>query len=65
VAELSDGPAAVPGAREGHPVGIPPRWGLSSLDWHAHVIDEDTDHPYGVYVARCRQRLFMGTSLRA
>lgn len=39
------------------------RWGLSSLDWHAHAIDEDTDHPHGVYVARCGQRLFMGTSL--
>jgi hypothetical protein len=50
-------------ASEGHPVGVAVRWGLSSLDWHAHAIDEDADHPYGVYVARCGQRLFMGTSL--
>lgn len=50
-----------PGA--GHPVGVPPRWGLSSRDWHSHAIDEDTHHPYGVYVARCGQRLFMDTSL--
>jgi hypothetical protein len=27
------------------------------------IFDEDADHPYGVYVARCGQRLFMGTSL--
>jgi hypothetical protein len=31
-----------------HPVSVPPRWGLSSLDWHAHALDEDADHPYGV-----------------
>jgi hypothetical protein len=46
-------------AGERHPVGIAPRWGLSSLDWHAHAVDKDADHPYGVYVARCGQRLFM------
>ena len=38
----------------GHPVGITPRWGLSSLDWHARAIDEDADHPYGVYVGCSR-----------
>jgi len=52
-----------PARRAGHTVGIPPRWSLSPLDWHAHAIDEDDDHAYGVYVARCGQRLFMGTSL--
>lgn len=31
-----------------HPVSVPPRWGLSSLDWHVHALDEDVDHPYGV-----------------
>jgi hypothetical protein len=60
---MSEHSATVPGALEGHPVSIPPRWGLSSLDAHAHAIDEDVDHPYGVYVARCGHRLFMGTSL--
>ncbi|MGH3709872.1 MAG: hypothetical protein ACRDRQ_17585 [Pseudonocardiaceae bacterium] len=45
------------------PVGVAPRWGVSSLDWRSHAVDEDADHPYGVYVARCGQRLFMGTSL--
>ena len=45
------------------PVGIVPRWGVSSLDWRSHAVDVDADHPYGVYVARCGQRLFMGTSL--
>jgi len=24
---------------------IAPRWGVSSLDWRSHAIDEDTDHP--------------------
>ena len=28
-----------------------------------HAVDEDADHPYGVYVARCEQRLFMGPTL--
>ncbi|MGH3683852.1 MAG: hypothetical protein ACRDSM_02070 [Pseudonocardiaceae bacterium] len=36
---------------------------MSSLDYRAHAIDEDADHPYGVYVARCGHRLFQGTSL--
>jgi hypothetical protein len=46
------------------PVSVPPsRWGVSSLDARAHAIDEDADHPYGVYVTRCGQRLSMGTSL--
>ncbi|MBV9729789.1 MAG: hypothetical protein JO309_10390, partial [Pseudonocardiales bacterium] len=43
---------------EGHPVGIVPRWALSSLAWHVHA-SEDTDQPlpinlYGVYVAAMR-----------
>jgi hypothetical protein len=36
---------------------------VSSLDWRSHAIDEDAEHPYGVYVARCGQPVFMGTSL--
>jgi hypothetical protein len=35
------------------PVGVPPRWGLSSVDARAHTIDEDADHPAGAYIARC------------
>lgn len=46
-----------------HPAGDAPRWGVSSLDWRSHAVDVDADHPYGVYVARCGQRLFMGTTL--
>ncbi|MBW0009676.1 MAG: hypothetical protein JO063_06090 [Pseudonocardiales bacterium] len=40
-----------------------PRWGVSSLDWRSHAIDEGADHPYEMYVARCGQRLVMGSSL--
>lgn len=39
------------------------KWGLSVLDWHAHAIDENADHPIGVYVARCGHRLMMVTTL--
>ncbi|MGH3830861.1 MAG: hypothetical protein ACRDRS_10510 [Pseudonocardiaceae bacterium] len=41
----------------------PPRWGMSLLDCRAHAVDEDAEHPYGVWVARCGQRLLRGTSL--
>ncbi|MGH3719849.1 MAG: hypothetical protein ACRDRI_13630 [Pseudonocardiaceae bacterium] len=41
----------------------PARWGVSSLDWRSHAVDEDVDHPYGVYIARCGQGLFMGATL--
>ncbi|MGH3833454.1 MAG: hypothetical protein ACRDRS_23970 [Pseudonocardiaceae bacterium] len=44
------------------PVGAAPRWDLSPSDWHAHAVDEDAEHPDGVSVARCGQRL-LGTSL--
>lgn len=54
-----------------HPVPAPevpsadgaPHWGVSSLDWRSHAVDVDADHPDGVYVARCGQRLSMGTTL--
>ena len=51
------------GADEEHPVGIAARWGLSSLDWHAHAIDEKADHPSGVYLARCGHRLGKANTL--
>lgn len=56
---MSERPAPVTGTD----VSAAPRWGVSSLDWRCHAVDESTEHPYGVYVARCGQWLFMGTSL--
>ncbi|MGH3773911.1 MAG: hypothetical protein ACRDRW_21390 [Pseudonocardiaceae bacterium] len=41
----------------------PPRWGVSSLDYHTHAVNEDTDHPDAVYVAHCGQMLFRGAVL--
>jgi hypothetical protein len=52
-----------PESGDAHPGGGAPRWGVSSLDWRSHAIDEDAEHPRGVYVARCGQRLVRGTSL--
>ncbi|MGH3684522.1 MAG: hypothetical protein ACRDRU_20700 [Pseudonocardiaceae bacterium] len=60
---MSEHPASMPVAREEHPVGTAPRWGVSALDWRSHAVDEDADHPSGVYVARCGQRLVRDTSL--
>lgn len=45
------------------PLTIPPRWALSPLDWHAHAIDADADHPFGLWIARCGHRLLGGTVL--
>ncbi|MGH3865216.1 MAG: hypothetical protein ACRDQ4_03595 [Pseudonocardiaceae bacterium] len=50
-------PQSPESAGEGHPMVLAPRWGVSSADWQSHAIDEDADHPSGVYVARCGQRL--------
>ncbi|MGH3793025.1 MAG: hypothetical protein ACRDQ9_19945, partial [Pseudonocardiaceae bacterium] len=41
----------------------PPRWGVSSLDYHTHAIDPDAEHPDAVYVARCGQLLFRDATL--
>ena len=60
---MSEHPATMPGEREAHPVRTAPRWGMSPLDCKAHAIDEDAEHPYGVYIARCGHRLLMGTNL--
>lgn len=60
---MSEHPATMPPAREGQPVDGAPRWGVSSRDWHSHTIDEDAEHPHGVYVARCGQRLIRSTNL--
>jgi len=60
---MNEHSTTAPGAREAHPVGGAPRWGVSSADWQSHAIDVDTDHPDGMYVARCGQRLARDTSL--
>ncbi|MGH3770000.1 MAG: hypothetical protein ACRDRW_01135 [Pseudonocardiaceae bacterium] len=49
-------------ASAAHPVSGP-GWGVSSRDWQSHAVDVDAEHPDGVYVARCGQRLVMGASL--
>ncbi|MGH3721439.1 MAG: hypothetical protein ACRDRI_21835 [Pseudonocardiaceae bacterium] len=41
----------------------PPRWGVSSLDYHTHAVEEDAEHSDAVYVARCGQLLFRGVVL--
>lgn len=43
--------------------GIATRWGLSLLDWHAHIIDDNANHPHGAYIARCGQHLSTATNL--
>lgn len=40
------------------------RWGLSVLDWHTHAIDEQADHPTGVFKAECGHLLMMVVTLR-
>ncbi|MDQ3153987.1 MAG: hypothetical protein M3R63_20490, partial [Actinomycetota bacterium] len=37
-----------------------PRWALSVLDVKAHAVDENDDHPLGVFIAACRHRLLRG-----
>ncbi|MGQ0717890.1 MAG: hypothetical protein ACT4NP_11370 [Pseudonocardiales bacterium] len=39
------------------------KWGLSSLDWRSHAIDERRDHPIGVLKAECGRRLMMVVTL--
>ncbi|MGH3830082.1 MAG: hypothetical protein ACRDRS_06450 [Pseudonocardiaceae bacterium] len=58
---MSEHPATVPGAHVGD--ADAPRWGVSSLDWQSHAIDENAEHPDEVYMTRCGQRLVSGTTL--
>jgi hypothetical protein len=39
------------------------KWGLSTLDWRSHAIDERAYHPVGVYVAECGHLLMMVVTL--
>lgn len=41
----------------------PPRWGVSSLDYHTHAIEEHAEHPDAVYLARCGQLLSKSATL--
>ena len=54
---MNGNPATVPGAREGHPVSNPARWARSSLDYHAHLLIPQGEHPPGVLKARCGELL--------
>ncbi|MGH3831829.1 MAG: hypothetical protein ACRDRS_15515 [Pseudonocardiaceae bacterium] len=60
---MSEHPTTAPSTRESHPVVGAPRWGVSAQDWQSHALDEGAEHPDGVYVARCGQRLAAGTTL--
>jgi hypothetical protein len=39
------------------------RWGMSPLDWRAHAIDEQAQHPYGLYLTPCGHQLLAITVL--
>ena len=45
------------------PLTVAPRWALCPLDWQVHAIDAWSDHPLGVWTARCGHRLSGGTPL--
>ncbi|HEY3894762.1 MAG TPA: hypothetical protein VGL88_05275 [Pseudonocardiaceae bacterium] len=40
------------------------RWAVSIRDWHNHAIEDHGNHPSGVYIAQCGQRLMSNTTLR-
>ena len=56
-APVNDHPVTVPGAREWHPVRSPARWARSPLDYHAHLLLPQSEHPPGVLKARCGELL--------
>ncbi|MEO7194835.1 MAG: hypothetical protein ABIZ05_08440 [Pseudonocardiaceae bacterium] len=58
---MSEHSATVPGAHVGD--ADAPRWGVSSQDWQSHAINVDAEHPDGMYVARCGQRLVRDITL--
>lgn len=39
------------------------RWGLSPLDWKAHLVDPAARHPRGAWMARCGHLLAVATTL--
>ncbi|MGB6161711.1 MAG: hypothetical protein WCF33_22955 [Pseudonocardiaceae bacterium] len=57
---MSDQPATVSGAREGHPVRSPARWARSPLDYHTHLLLSEGDHLPGVLKARCGALMLSG-----
>ncbi|MGH3852986.1 MAG: hypothetical protein ACRDR6_05700 [Pseudonocardiaceae bacterium] len=50
---MSDGAPATP-----RPAGVL-RWALSVLDFRAHAVDEDDNHPFGVFIAVCGHPLLL------
>ena len=59
---MNGNPTTVPGAREGHPVSSPARWARSPLDYHAHLLLPQGEHPPGVFKARCGALLTMSVT---
>jgi hypothetical protein len=58
---MNDHPTTRPGAREEHPVRSPARWAQSSLDFQAHLLLPEGDHPPGVLKARCGALMLSST----
>jgi hypothetical protein len=58
---MTGNPATVPGAREGDPVRSPARWARSPLDYHAHLLLPQGEHPPGVLKARCGALMLSST----
>jgi hypothetical protein len=54
---MTDHPVTVPDAREGHTVRSPARWARSPLDYHAHLLLPQGEHPPGALKARCGELL--------
>jgi hypothetical protein len=62
-APMSDHPATVPSAREWHPMSSPARWARSPLDYQAHLLLPEGEHPSGVLKARCGALLTTSVTL--
>ena len=53
-APMNGNPATVPDEqRKGHSMNSPARWARSPLDYHAHLLLPQGEHPSGVLKARC------------
>jgi hypothetical protein len=61
-APMTGNPTTVSGAREEHPVSSPTRWARSPLDYHAHLLLPEGEHPSGVLKARCGKLLTTGVT---
>ena len=45
-------------------MSAPIRWAVSVADWHHHAIEDHGNHPSGVYITVCGERLLSTTRLR-